>query len=36
VLAENKDTYLDYALKIIPDIQFKRMKLNIDIVDDTG
>ncbi len=35
ILAEKKDISLYYALKVIPNIQFKRMKLNIDIIDDS-
>jgi len=33
IIAETKDNRLEYALSIVPDVVFKRMKLNVEIED---
>ncbi|MBT4334272.1 DUF91 domain-containing protein, partial [archaeon] len=34
IIAETKDNRLGYALKIIDNVEFKKMKLNVEITDD--
>lgn len=31
IIAESKDNRLDYAMTIVPDVEFKKMKLNVEI-----
>jgi len=33
ILAETKDNRLEYALTVIPDVVFRKMKLNVEIED---